>query len=430
VHDYDVAIVGAGAAGLIAARELADAGSSVVVLEARNRIGGRILTREDVPGAPLELGAEFIHGSAEVSFALLREAGSAAIDVTDSGVQVDPDGVHPGEDRFALVAAALERVRGYARDVSVAELARDLDAPARDALLTMVQGFDAADPARASARAIAAEWSDDVNGQTARQFRPLGGYASVLRALRDLLPPGRVRVELATPVQSLRHGSDGVVVEADAADGSTTQVHARCAIVTVPLGVLQAGRPAFDPPLPAAKRAALEGLIMGPVHKLCLRFRRPFWETLAEGRFRDASSFYMPSGGAFTVFWTLLPVRAPVLVAWAGGPRADALGARTPSDRIAAALDQLAVLARGEVDPREELEDAEAHDWQRDPYALGAYSYVAVGAEGARAALAAPVPPLFFAGEATVDANEAGTVAGALSSGRRAAREALAALRG
>jgi monoamine oxidase len=118
-----------------------------------------------------------------------------------------------------------------------------------------------------------------------------------------------------------------------------------------------------------------------------------------------------------------------VLIAWAGGPFADALAARGEAGRTAAALETLRTIFP-EADPAAELEAVEAHDWQRDPYAWGAYSYVAVGGGNARAALAAPLPPLFFAGEATVEASEAGTVAGALLSGERAAREALAALRG
>jgi len=125
----------------------------------------------------------------------------------------------------------------------------------------------------------------------------------------------------------------------------------------------------------------------------------------------------------------MLPLHAPLLIAWAGGPKADALAGRDEASLVACALDDLRALFGNDPDPRAELEAAYTHDWQTDPYAYGAYSYVATGGGDARAALAAPVGDvLFFAGEATSPASEAGTVAGALQTGERAALEALAAL--
>jgi monoamine oxidase len=426
VRHCEVAIVGAGAAGLAAARVLAEQGRSVVILEARERIGGRILTREDARRAiPLELGAEFIHGTAEISFALLRAAGSVAIDTVDQSFIVERGTVREADDAFEGADRALRGARALAHDVSIAEYARTLDADAQRALLTMVAGFDAADPARASTRAIVAEWRDDVHGQTARSFRPLGGYQPLLRALRGALPPEHVQLVLGTPVETIRSDARGALLEA----GPGGQVRARVVIVTVPVGVLQAGCPAFDPPLPPRIREALGYLVMGPVHKLVLRFRRRFWETVAGGRFADAA-FFRLAEGPFPALWTLLPLRVPVLVAWAGGPNAEALADCTPEERLARALEGVRAIVGTEVDPRAELEAVDAHDWQRDPYARGAYSYVAVGGEHARAVLATPAPPLFFAGEATAGPSEAGTVAGALLSGERAAREALTALRG
>ncbi|HYZ16931.1 MAG TPA: FAD-dependent oxidoreductase, partial [Candidatus Acidoferrum sp.] len=186
----DAVVLGAGAAGLAAARALDRAGRSVIVLEARERIGGRLLTCED-PGlpVPIELGGEFIHGTSEESFALLRAAGSVAIDTGGGSFGFEGGALRESdEDLFEIVARMMQRVKTLRDDVSVEQFLRDLPADLPDLererryTRMLVEGFDAADPSHASVRAIATEWNDQ-HGQTSRQFRPLGGYAQLLRAL-------------------------------------------------------------------------------------------------------------------------------------------------------------------------------------------------------------------------------------------------------
>ena len=130
----------------------------------------------------------------------------------------------------------------------------------------------------------------------------------------------------------------------------------------------------------------------------------------------------------FPTFWTPAPARAPLLVAWAGGPRAQRLAAgAAPAEIARKALASLELPFGKKIDLKTQLRAYYYHDWQQDPYARGAYSHVTVGASDARAALARPLEDtLFFAGEAT-DEEEGGTVAGALKSGQRAVRELLAA---
>lgn len=424
--DYDVAIVGAGAAGLASARSLATSGRTVVLLEAQERIGGRLLTCEGPEWpVPAELGGEFVHGTAAVSFDLLRMAHSAAIDVGEQSWSFENGALNEREDPFEITSAALHRARDLRDDVSIADFAATLDERESRVTRMLVEGFDAADPARASTRAIAEEWDAGDEGQTSRSFRPLGGYAHLMRTLRAALDPQRAQIVLGCCVERVCHGSDGVELTATDARGNTRTVRARAAIVTCSVGVLQAGMPAFEPTLPARKREALSKLAMGPVVKLCFRFRTPFWETVAKGRYRDAAFFHRAEA-AFPTFWTQLPVRVPMLAAWAGGPKADALYGRDDAARVRTALDDLRVLFGSEADPAAELEAVEQHDWQRDTYARGAYSYVTVGGATAREALAAPEGVLFFAGEATPEPSEAGTVAGALQSGERAAAQIIA----
>lgn len=424
----DVVVIGAGAAGLAAARAIDAAGLNTVVLEARERIGGRVLTFANPPlPVPVDVGGEFVHGANAVAFALLRAAGSVAVDTSPGMLQYVDGALRESEDPFEVGARVLGRARDLREDTSIEAFTAHLPDGERAMTRMIVEGFDAADPARASTLALAAEWGD-ANGQTSRQFRPLGGYAPVMRALAGAVDPERSALLLGTAARAIRYDAGGVRVEAERSTGDVLEVRARAALVTVPVGVLQAGLPAFDPPLPTAKADALGALIMGPVVKLALHFRRAFWESLEGGRFRDVA-FFQRRDARFPTFWTLLPLRAPILIAWSGGPKADLLRDAGAGARTRAALDDLAVLFGPEARPHDELVGAYQHDWDADPFSRGAYSYVATGGCGAREALAAPVGGrLFFAGEATASAGESGTVGGALESGERAAREIVAAL--
>ena len=430
----DVIVIGAGAAGLAAARVLSQRGATVTVLEARDRIGGRLFTREDpaLP-VPVDLGGEFIHGAVPESFALLRAAGTVAIDTGGTSFTYEDGALRVRDDPWDIVARVVSRARDLREDVSVEEFLRtagdgpDAQREQRYARM-MVEGFDAADPAIASICAIAAEWGD-ASGQTSQQFRPLGGYARLMRALHGALDPARVQLSLSTAVRSISREHGGVRVDAVGASGKDLSLTARAAVVTLPVGVLNANAVRFEPALPQSKLDALAKLVMGPVVRLVLRFRTAFWERVHDGAYREGAFFLRPEG-SFPAIWTMLPLRTPLLNAWAGGPKAAALAQHDEPARIEAALHDMRVLFGEAIDPRDELEAVYTHDWQGDPFSRGAYSYVAVGGVRARAALAAPVDDvLFFAGEATAEAGEAGTAGGALQTGARAAHEALTALR-
>jgi monoamine oxidase len=420
----------------MAAGELREAGLRVTLLESRDRVGGRIWTRREPSVAvPIELGAEFVHGQAPVTRQLLERAGGALIEAADTHFGLEQGELKLRGGDFPRILAAMERSHALAQaDMSFDEfldqhLAALLTPAQRQYARMLAEGFDAADTARASARAIVAEWTGDTLGG-GPQSRPREGYESLLEALMARLTGERLQLKLLSPVRSVRFAPGSVEVAGEFC-GSPFTLQAPRAVVTLPLGVLQerAGAPGavhFSPPL-EAKRAALAGLVSGPVIKLQLLFANAFWEKLHGGRYRDAGFFHAPEA-EFPTFWTPAPARAPLLVAWAGGPRAQRLAMRSaPADLVHTALASLERLFGRDVDLFSELRAWYYHDWQQDPHARGAYSYVAVGAQPARAALARPVDDtLFFAGEAT-DEEEGGTVAGALLSGQRAAREILAA---
>ena len=432
---WNVVIIGAGVAGLTAARALAEAGRSVLLLEARDRIGGRVWTRHEVDAsAPIELGAEFIHGQIPQTLGLLHEAGAAALSTDGTHwtllngklqQRTDPlfEQLQQGMKEAEILEkpdvsfqAFLEQGKRHGISKEAAELGR-----------RFVQGFDAADPGRVSAQSIAEEWSSG-GLLDSPQYRPMGGYSSVLTALAGKLSRSKVHMQLHTVVSAVRWKRGAVEIEGVFL-GRPFQVRAPKAIVTVPIGVLQLpegvpGAIRFTPAL-ESKREAIAGILSGPVLKVVLRFRTVFWEEFDGGRYHDAAFFYSV-GTSFPTFWTSMPTRSPFLNAWTGGPPAAQLSEKSDAEIVQAALDSLQTMFGDHLpDARAQLETAFVHNWQRDPFSCGAYSYVRVGHnDTARRTLAAPVDDtLFFAGEATDTEGEAATVTGALQSGARAARQ-------
>jgi len=425
----DVIVIGAGAAGLAAAAHLARAGRSVLLLEARDRIGGRIDTFFEAGSAtPIELGAEFIHGHAPATMAWLARAGSTRIDTPDSHWRLEQGALAQRDSLFPQIQQLMQQHAALAtHDMSLHQFLqgplRGKVTPAQcDYICLMAEGFDAAEPSRISARSIVEEWTGDMMTD-APQGRPTGGYASLLRALLATMPEG-VQLRLQCVVREVHWSRGQVRVLAGSPEGEFV-VQARAAVIALPLGVLQSDVVRFEPSL-AAKQTALNGLAVGPVIKLMLQFRRAFWADLDDGRYRDAGFFHLSHEHLFPTFWTQSPMRTPLLCAWAGGPRAARLSAAFDREAmIRQALADLGQVFNGRVDAAGELEQAWMHDWQRDPFARGAYSYIAVGGGDARAQLAEPLlDTLFFAGEATDD-EEAATVTGALQSGERVAREII-----
>jgi monoamine oxidase len=431
---FDTIVIGAGAAGLAAAAQLGTSAHRVLLLEARDRIGGRICTRrESGLTAPIELGAEFIHGHAEVTRAWLARVGAAVIEVSEARSTLKNGAANSSGGTFASIQQA---VRSQAALLAREDMSFDhfleqhltmLSGQERAYARMMAEGFDAADPARASARALVAEWTGDTLGNVP-QSRPEAGYAALLTALDAALAREHLRLRLGATVEHITWSPGSVEVRGRHLEAPFV-VRGKRAIIALPLGVLQApaGSPGavdFDPPL-ADKRTALASLASGPVIKINLRFATPFWETLQAGVFREVSFFHVAADAPFRTFWTQAPVHAPLLVAWAGGPRAERLAAAGSGGAIVAlAIQSLEQLFGAQAGIAEQLESFYWHDWQQDPFARGAYSYVLVGGSGARALLGQPLQDtLFFAGEATDTADEAGTVAGALQSGLRAARE-------
>lgn len=427
----DVVVVGAGAAGLAAATALDAAGKRVIVLEARRRVGGRIFTRRarGVP-LPIELGAEFVHGDAPVTRRLLRRGGIADYEVGGGHVELRdgvarPRSYWPAIDRLLRRAGRREADRSFAEFLSSAE-ARGLSSEERAQASGFVQGFHAADPSRISLHSIAPREGEPPSADAARGARVLGGYGLLPRFLAA--PLGE-RVRLGQVVRRIAWRRGRVELTLESEGSGVESLRARAVIVTVPLGVLQAGGIEFEPRPPRWARP-LSLLAMGSALGAHVALRKFPWSGAdLEAALRHATYLHTP-GGSFNVWLTAEPVAWPLLVAWSGGPPATALLREGKAGVLRHAVDELAqACGTSEAAQRRQVLGAWVHDWDRDVFSRGAYSYALVGGADAGSDLARPVGgTLFLAGEATVSDGTNGTVEGALASGLRAARQALRAL--
>ena len=429
-------------AGLAAAVRLGRAGLSLLILEARDRVGGRVLTKVDrSSGSPVELGAEFIHGFPPEIWEPLQQAGVVVKEVEGENWCVDDGHLHPCRF-FAQVDRVLDKMDGDAPDDSFLQflkrtVPRTIDpkeADARKRALAYIVGFNAADPDLVGVHWLVKGMEAEESIQGQRAFRAANGYESLLAIFREQLSKTDASLRLETVVESITWRSGEVAIAAHEREGSSSFKSARV-IVTVPLPILKApaGTPGaiqFTPGLPKEVIAALDKLEMGKVIRLVLKFKQRFWEGVspANGRQTLANmSFLFSQDEWFPTWWTAMPNKTPVITGWAPFDCAERLSSKNGVFVVNHGLETLGqLLSISVADLQRWLEDAYFHDWQNDPFSRGAYSYGKVGADGAQETLARPVDgTLFFAGEATDTSGHNGTVHGAIASGYRAADEVL-----
>jgi monoamine oxidase len=424
----DVIILGGGAAGLAAAGELFRAGRNVLLLEARDRLGGRILTRHAPDETvPIELGAEFLHGKPPALLDLIQETSLRVVEGDDRRFISENGAFRQLDDFWQIIDRVDSQIRRE-NDISYQAFLETAHASVFEKQIakSFVEGFNAAHADRISTAALSfeEEASEKIDGT--RQFRLLGGYDQIVQRLARELPASCV--QLGCVVRAVKWRKSEVEVRAETNAGEV-RFRAPRLIVTFPLGVLKAAIEGphgvvFEPPLDS-KREALAHLEVGHVVKVILQFREAFWNSRDRLQSGPSFGFALNLDADFPTWWTQSPISSNLLTGWAGGPAADKLIGRDPEQLRAAAFDSIAetfgitIAQLGSLFVRDWH-----HDWGSDPFSLGAYSYPKVGGLEAAKVLAQPLDEtLFFAGEATDVLGFNGTVHGAIESGLRATRE-------
>lgn len=421
-HVYDTLIIGAGAAGLAAGRMLHDAGQDILILEARDRIGGRIWTDESFTDFPLELGAEFIHGEKAATHDLLRQAGLNTIPVDRYGklrwaiyrLPALPLDSIPPQLRATIVGLQthyqLLVKQSPDPDVSLAEYLRgrgwDEDAlKIADVLLAQtccapLDSLSCADLIR--------EMKADHAGK--QEFRIREGYDALLRWYSRDLP-----IQMKVAARDIKWDQNGVTVIT-----TTDDFRARRCILAVPVSILTLRIIRFEPVLPKDKTEAIAAFKTEPATKLIYRFPQPFW---------DAELTYMAHPGLATRWWTPGYGRdgAAVISCYVTAQQARILDELPEEQALTWGLTELNnLLEVRETDLRKACLEARRISWGKDAYARGGYAHVSPGQARIRPLLARPEGNvLFFAGEATAYDSNPQTVHGALESGWRAAGECM-----
>lgn len=426
---YEIIIIGAGAAGLIAAHELSKAGKKVIILEAKDRIGGRIHTfSDDNFMFPVELGAEFVHGDLPITDHLLKEAKIKYSRVMGKMLSVN-DGGDNGNDFSAGWDILDEKLKAVKEDMSIQDFLNtyfgdEKYTRLRSSIKGFAEGYDTANISIASVIAFRDEW---LSEEESKQYRIDGGYQKLMDYLHDESISHECKIKLSSIVKEINWRPGKVEVKTEAGDRfSADQV-----IVTVPLGILTANKnakafikftPDILPQLEAAKKIGY-----GYVVKILIEFDNSPWNDKATekrmGVKLDKLSFLF-SSEFIPTWWTQYPKESTLLTGWIGGYKAEELKSvdeKTIYEKAVLSLSNIFKLPINDL--KKKIKAHKIINWSAEAFTLGSYSYSTLETVEARKILTTPLNnTLYFAGEALYEGPEMGTVEAALSSGLKTAK--------
>jgi len=422
-----IIILGAGISGLVAARELAGRKRTITLLEARQRIGGRIHTVMSATGNnQVELGAEFVHGSEHATWQFLRAARIHNEEVPDRHWSSSNGHWRENLNFWDSLSQVTDRINEATPDQdfqSFIDQAWSLPQPIKRLAQEYVEGFHAADAGRISVHALAQSEAAAEREEGTRQFRVVDGYSQLLQWIWKDLRKRDVQTRFGVTAKQILWEPGRIEILARTEKGPESFT-GRCVICTLPLSVLQhtTADHFLDFSPSCEKEKAIAGLAMGQVCKITLQFRERFWPV-------DNFGFLHSHDRWFPTWWS--SSMGLFLTGWAGGPRARSLNLLPPEEILAEAVKSLSELCQLEAKRIHDLlVSSYTHNWQTDPCSLGAYSYTPEKMMEAPRQLGAPVEDtLFFAGEATDVEGGQGTVQGAIRSGQRVAQEVKKALK-
>lgn len=399
--------------------ELAKRGKRVIILEARDRVGGRIWQLEEGFGFPVQVGAEFVHSKAPVTKELAQEAGLTIIPLETEVWRAESGEFIKSEGTASYREALNEKLGQLTKDVPIATFLETYFGgeeykPLRDFISTLVEQYDAADPRRMSTFSLRDEWLGEEEWEQARIQE---GYGPLLHFLESRCRQVGVDVYLGEVVQTITAVKDIVTVSTMGKNYTAQQV-----VVTVPLPLLRDIR--FEPALPE-KMEAISKIGFGGVIKTLLLFRDKWWA----GKIFDKeprTTRFVIADEPIAVWWEPYREHA-LLVGWVAGPKAEKLKNLSKEEVAELALASLANIFGVEKDVlRKKLVTATVGNWLADTFARGAYSYPTPETVQAFEKLAEPVNDrIFFAGEAFYRGQETATVEGALASGKETAERIL-----
>jgi monoamine oxidase len=423
-----ILIAGAGICGLVLAKELLGAGKKVILLEAGERAGGRIATLKNKFSAPVDTGAEFIHGDLPHTLSLLKEAGIDSFHRKGKIYKSLRGEVHSSRHFMDGLPALLRKLKKLEKDIPFAEFlsSEDIDEKTKAMFIQFAEGFDAADTHRLSSFSVRDEWKGQ-NKDVTRQIK--NGHSELVKYLETWCEDHNCPVHFRHEINEVHWEKDKVTVSC--ANGRTYEGNQ--IVITVPLGVLtsspgEKGHINFFPPIPEKIKQAKK-MGFGSVVKVILEFKTAFWQNkiYADKTAQLPRIDFLVSEEYFPTWWTYAAEEKPILTGWTGGPRAAALKKSGETEILNKALTSLSNAFLSEENfIRGQLINWSVHNWGAHPFSRGAYSYNTMETEPAKKIMVQPLEQtLFFAGEALNEEDSSGTVEAAIASAKKTAEKIL-----